>query len=374
VNRIKISPTTPPPAAYDVIVEPGALTRLPSLLAAAAPGHHYLIIADRNLADRYGEMVRAALEGAGFRASLLTFDPGEASKTRETWAQLTDAMVALGAGRDSVVIALGGGVTGDLAGFVAATYLRGVPLVQIPTSLLAMLDSAVGGKTGVDLPTGKNLVGAFHSPRLVVADPLVLETLPLPEIRAGLAEAVKHGAIADAAYFEWIEGAAPRILDRDPEALTTLVRRSVEIKAEFAAADPFETGPRKALNFGHTIGHALEALHGYEIPHGFAVAIGLVTEASLGERLGITGPGTAAQLRRLLEVLGLPTEPPAGSPPEEIVELARMDKKARAARTRYTLLAGIGQVARTGAGEWSHDVDEAEVLALLAVSADRSAV
>ncbi len=363
-----------PPAAYDVLVEAGALSRLPALLADAAPGHHYLIIADRTVADRYGAQVRSDIEMAGHRASLLTFAPGEASKTREVWAELTDAMIESGAGRDSVVIALGGGVTGDLAGFVAASYLRGVPLIQVPTSLLAMLDSSIGGKTGIDLPAGKNLVGAFHSPRLVVADPRVLETLPLLELRSGLAEAIKHGAIADAAYFDWIERAAPRILARDTDALTALVRRSVEIKAEIAAADPFEAGPRKALNFGHTIGHAVEALSEYRLPHGFAVAIGMVAEARIGEEAGITAAGTAARLRRVLEAVGLPVDLPAESPADRIVELARLDKKARAARTRYALIAGIGEVARTGAGEWSHEIEEVAVAATLAVSVDRNAV
>jgi 3-dehydroquinate synthase len=374
VTRIRISPAPPPPAAYDVLVEAGALARLPALLAEAAPAHHYLIIADRNVAAPVGDPLRSNLEGAGYRTSLLTFEPGEASKSRETWAELTDALVAAGAGRDSAVIALGGGVAGDLAGFVAATYLRGIPLVQLPTSLLAMLDSSVGGKTGIDLPAGKNLVGAFHSPRLVVADPLVLGTLPMPELRAGLAEAVKHGAIADHAYFEWIEAAAPRILARDPESLAHLVRRSVEIKASFAAADPFEAGPRKALNFGHTIGHAVETLCGYRIAHGSAVAIGMVAEARLGEALGITAAGTAEEVRHALEALGLPTEPPPECPPARIVELARLDKKARASRTRYVLLARLGEVARTEAGKWSHELDEAAVLRTLAVSVDGNAV
>lgn len=374
MNRIHISPAPPPPAAYDVIVEVGALARLPTLLAETAPTHHYLIVADRNVAALYGERVRSDLMATGARVSLLNFAPGEANKNREVWAELTDAMIAEEAGRDSVLIALGGGVTGDLAGFVAATYLRGIPLIQVPTSLLAMLDSSVGGKTGIDLPAGKNLAGAFHSPRLVVADPLVLETLPPQEVRSGLAEAVKHGAIADSAYFEWIAASAPRILERDPETLAVLVQRSVEIKAEFASADPLEIGPRKALNFGHTIGHAIETLSDYQLPHGYAVAIGMAAEARLGEEVGITARGTAAALRHTLEAVGLPVGLPAESWPEQIVEVARRDKKARAARTRYSLIARIGEVARTGAGEWSHAIDESDVIRTLSVSLDRKAV
>lgn len=377
MSRIQIKPAPQPPVAYDVLIEAGALARLPALLSEVAPAHHYVLIADRNVAPLYAEPARARLEGAGRRATLLTFAPGEASKSREIWGELTDAMVAAGVGRDAVVAAIGGGVTGDLAGFVAATYLRGIPLVQVPTSLLAMLDSAVGGKTGIDLPAGKNLVGAFHPPRLVVADPLILETLPPEELRSGLAEAVKHGAIADPAYLEWIGDEARRIFTRDPGTLATLVSRSVEIKASFADADPFETGPRKALNFGHTIGHAVEALGEYGIAHGYAVAAGMVAEARLGEELGITDPGTSTVLRRALELVGLPTEIAAVLPAAQaarIVALARRDKKARATRTRYTLLARIGEVARTGAGEWTHDPDEADVERVLAVSLDGNAV
>lgn len=380
MSIVRIAPAPQPPTAYDVLIEAGALARLPALLADAAPAHHYLIISDRNVATHFGESVRAGLEAAGLRATLHTFEPGEANKSRVVWGELTDAIVAAGAGRDSVVVALGGGVTGDLAGFVAATYLRGVPLVQVPTSLLAMLDSAVGGKVGIDLPGGKNLAGAFHPPRLVVADPLVLETLPLEELRAGLAEAVKHGAIADPDYLYWIAEAAPRLYARDPESLGRLVHRSVEIKASFADIDPYEAGPRKALNFGHTIGHAIEALTGYGIAHGYAVAIGMAAEARLGEELGITERGTTEVIRHSLELLGLPTRLPTNLPtteaaiPRQLVVLARRDKKARAARTRYTLLARIGQVARAAGGEWSHDPDEAEVERVLAVSLDGNAV
>lgn len=410
VNRIRITPAPQPPVAYDVLIEAGALAHLPALLADAAPAHHYLIIADRNVAAHYGEQVRTGLAEAGLRATLHTFEPGEASKSRAAWGELTDAIVATGAGRDSTMVALGGGVTGDLAGFIAATYMRGIPLVQVPTSLLAMLDSAVGGKTGIDLPAGKNLAGAFHHPRLVVADPLVLKTLPEDELRSGLAEAVKHGAIADSGYLAWIAESAPQLYGRDPESLARLVQRSVEIKASFAEADPLETGARKALNFGHTIGHAVEALSGYGIAHGYAVAIGMVAEARVGEALGITEPGTAAALVRCLEDVGLPTtlaavltvdlsnatpldrepdgmkENMAGDAPESVPEsaaqglparlvaLTRRDKKARAGRTRYTLLARIGQVARTGAGEWSHELDEADVARILTVSLDGNAV
>jgi 3-dehydroquinate synthase len=359
-------------AAYDVVVEPGALLRLPALLADAAPAHHYALIADSTVAPLWGEKLRAQLEGAGLRVSLHTFPAGEGSKTRDVWAALTDELLARGIGRDGAVLALGGGVTGDLAGFVAATYLRGIPLVQLPTSLLAMVDSSVGGKTGIDVPAGKNLVGAFHPPRLVVADTETLGTLPEAELRAGLAEAVKHGAIADRSYLEWIEGAAPRLLAGDAEALAAVVRRSVEIKGEVVAADPFEGGVRAALNFGHTVGHAVEALTHYQTPHGYAVAIGMVAEARLGEAVGVTEDGTAERLLAALRALALPTAIPGGIAPEEIVVAARRDKKARRAVTRYALLERIGRVARTAGGEWTFPVEEERAVAALEEATSRA--
>ena len=353
------------PGDYDVVVEPGALDRLPSLLAEAAPAHRYAIIADTTVAGLYGERVRSGVEAAGTRADLFTFPAGEAHKTREHWAELTDALLEAGMGRDGAVIALGGGVTGDLAGFVAATFMRGVSLVQVPTSLLAMVDASVGGKTGVDVPGGKNLVGAFHPPRLVVADPTLLATLPDTELRAGLAEAVKHGAIADPEYLGAIRDGAGRLLRADPAALAAVVQRSVEIKAGFVAADPYEQGARKALNFGHTIGHAIEALTGYAVPHGYAVAIGMVAEAEIGEAIGLTAAGTAGELRAALASLGLPTDLPPEVDPAAAVEWATRDKKVRRGRTRYTLLARIGEVARAPEGDWSIPVDDDIVVATL---------
>ncbi|HEX7118105.1 MAG TPA: 3-dehydroquinate synthase [Longimicrobiales bacterium] len=366
MRRIRITVPPPDAADYDVVVEPGALDRLGEHAAEAAPGHRYAVLADAAVAALYGERVRAALERAGLRADVFPFDAGEARKTRETWAALTDALLDAGYGRDGVVIGLGGGVAGDLAGFVAATFMRGVPIVQVPTSLLAMVDASVGGKTGVDAPHGKNLIGAFHPPRRVVVDPDVLATLPDRELRCGLAEAVKHGAIADADYLAWIEDHADALLAREPAAMTALVRRSVEIKADFVAADPFEAGPRKALNFGHTVGHAIETAAGYDVPHGFAVAIGMVVEAEAGRDAGITDPDAAERLRSTLRRLGLPTTPPDGLAADRLLALMRLDKKARAARPRFTLLERVGVVARGASGEWSHALDDARIRGALA--------
>jgi len=350
---------------YDVHVERGALQRLDTLLDDVAGAAAYAVIADDRVAALHGATAIGTLSRRA-PAELFTFPAGEANKTRDTWATLTDAMLARGLGRDSCVVALGGGVTGDLAGFVAATYLRGVALVQVPTSLLAMIDASIGGKTAVDVEAGKNLVGAFHPPRLVVVDPAVLDTLPDAQLRAGLAEAVKHGAIADAELLNGMPALAPALLARDPDVLDRSIRRSVEIKAEVVSDDPRETGRRAVLNFGHTIGHAIERVSGYTVPHGFAVAKGMVLEARIGEAAGITAPGTAAALARVLSALGLPTGMPRGMSADAVLEATRTDKKARASRVRYALLNRIGWPARTEDGGWTIAVDDGTVRASLA--------
>ncbi|MGH7553773.1 MAG: 3-dehydroquinate synthase, partial [Longimicrobiales bacterium] len=264
------------------------------------------------------------------------------------------------------IIALGGGVTTDVAGFVAATYMRGVACVQVPTTLLAMIDAAIGGKTGVDTQAGKNLVGAFLQPRLVVIDPRFLVTLPDPELRAGLAEAVKHGAIADVEYLSGIQARADRLLARDQLAHADLIRRSIEIKAVVVERDPHERGERAALNFGHTIAHALERATGYGMSHGFAVAIGMIVEAGIGEMVGVTEAGTAATLRATLNALGLPDSLPANVSARQILDAAAVDKKARKGQVRFTLLRRIGEVARTAENEWTFAVDPDTISAALA--------
>ncbi|MGH7699222.1 MAG: 3-dehydroquinate synthase, partial [Gemmatimonadales bacterium] len=262
-------------ASYDIVIGRGLLAQLPALLARHCPAARYAIVTDSHVEPVLAPKVAAALRDAGLPFESVAVAAGEWNKTRESWAAIADAMLAKHLGRDCAVIALGGGVVGDLAGFVAATYLRGVPYVQLPTSLLAMIDSAIGGKTGVDVPAGKNLLGAFYQPRLVVADLDALATLPAVQLAAGLAEAVKHGVIADAAYFAFLETEAPAIRARDPAALDRVVTRSVEIKAGVVEEDERETGRRAVLNFGHTVAHAIEATSKFEVLHGEAVAIGM---------------------------------------------------------------------------------------------------
>jgi 3-dehydroquinate synthase len=347
-------------------VEPGALDRLGALAASEVGAHRWAVVADGTVAGLYGDRALAALREDAGPAELFTFPPGEGSKTRDEWRRLTDEVLAAGHGRDSAVVALGGGVTGDLAGFVAATFMRGVDVVQAPTTLLAMLDSSVGGKTAVDTERGKNLVGAFHHPALVVADPRTLETLPDEHVAAGLAEAVKAAAIADARLVGWMEERSGGLAAGDPGPLGALVRRCVEIKAEVVGEDPEEAGRRQVLNFGHTVGHALEALAGWDVLHGDAVAAGMRVEARLGEALGVTEEGTARRLEALLAACGH-TEPlEAGLDAGRVLEAMGTDKKARRGVTRVVLLDEVGRVARGEDGGWAHPLPEGRTGELLA--------
>ncbi len=336
--------------SYDIIIGRGVLADLPDLAQAACPAARYAVITDSHVATLYGEKLVARCRDATLQVELLEFPAGEWNKTRETWARLSDRMLAAQLGRDSAVVALGGGVVGDVAGFVAATYLRGVPYIQAPTTLLAMIDSSIGGKTGVDVPAGKNLLGAFHQPRLVVADLDLLGTLPAPQLAAGIAEAVKHGAIADADYFAFLEREHDAVTTKQPDALERLVRRSVEIKAGVVAADERETGRRAILNFGHTVAHAVEATAKFAVLHGEAVAIGMAYEARLAERLGIAAAGTADRIRRLLERYGLPLELPESATPDELLATMQLDKKARAGTVRFALPEAVGRMHADGSG------------------------
>lgn len=361
-DRIEVSSEG---GGYPVLVERGVLASLPRLLVEHAPGSHYAVISDGTVAAIYGEGVMDALAAAGLNASLSTFPAGEASKNRATWAALTDRLLEGGLDRDGVVVALGGGVTGDLGGFVAATYMRGIPVVQVPTSLVAMVDASVGGKTGLDVPGGKNLVGAFHPPRLVLADPDVLSTLPRSERSRGLAEAVKHGAIRDREHIRAIRAASTRLLEGDPEASSGIVAASVRIKAVVVAEDEREGGIRRILNFGHTLAHAIESVTGFAVSHGEAVAMGMVLEARIGEALGITEGGTASSLTGLLEELELPVGRPPGCGTEEVLSATRTDKKAAGGRVRYVLLEAVGRAHPAG-GRWVHEVEDAVVRGVLA--------
>lgn len=309
------------------------------------------MITDTTVAPLHAAPLAAAL-GVPI-GDVFTFPAGEASKTRDHWGRITDAMLTSGFGRDAAVVAVGGGVTGDLAGFVAATFMRGVPVIQVPTTLLAMIDASVGGKTGVDTPAGKNLVGAFHHPTLVLADPSVLATLSRAELRNGLAEALKHAVITSPAELAWLLGVTAVVGDpsraSSPE-MAELVARNIAIKASVVARDERESGMRKVLNFGHTIGHAVEQVSGFAIPHGECVAIGMRVEAHIACLLHLAAPSLEAQITAALSMLGLPARPPMALSPDAILAATRKDKKARGTQVEYALAREIGVMAAADAG------------------------
>jgi len=365
VVTVRVSLAPPPNASYDILIGRGLLGELPALLSRACPAARYAVIADSHVAELYGEKTVARLQDGKLHADLFTFPAGEWNKSRDTWTALTDRLLAAGVGRDAAIIALGGGVAGDLAGFVAATYLRGVPYVQVPTTLLAMIDSSIGGKTGVDLPAGKNLVGAFHQPRLVVADLDVLATLPAVHLAAGMAEALKHGVIADADYFGFLETKHRAALAKDVTVLDRVVARSVEIKAGVVARDERETGLRAVLNFGHTVAHAIEAVAKYEVPHGEAVAIGMAHEARLAETLGIAAAGTADRVRLALEHYQLPLDLPDTAPIDDLIAAMHRDKKARGGEVRFALPRRVGEMHADAGGGWTTPVPEQAVRGVL---------
>ena len=345
------------PRSYPVWIGAGLLADH-ARWRAALRGRHALVISNTTVAPLYLPRIEAGLHGLRWSPFLL--DDGEAHKTFANVGRALEALAELGATRDACVIALGGGVVGDLAGFSAACWMRGIDFIQMPTTLLAMVDSSVGGKTGVNLPAGKNLAGAFHQPRAVVADLDTLTTLPEREYRAGLAEVVKGAAIGDAAFFAWLEQHAAALAARDPASVAEAIARKVQYKAGVVARDETEQGERALLNLGHTFGHAIETAGNYTaVLHGEGVAIGMRLAAQLSERLGMSQPADSARLQRLLEQLGLPSAIPPGMDAQQLLALMRLDKKNSAGQLRLILWRGIGR-AEIVAG-----VAEADVLAVL---------
>ena len=328
----------------------------------AIGGHHVLVVSNDTVAPLYLHRVQAGLDG--FAHAALVLPDGEAHKTLAGSARIFDALAALGATRDATIIALGGGVIGDLAGFAAACWMRGIAFVQMPTTLLAMVDSSVGGKTGVNLAAGKNLVGAFHQPRAVVIDTDTLATLPDREYRAGLAEVVKYAAIGDAAFFAWIESNVDALNTRDAVTLAQAIADSCRHKAGVVARDEHEQGERALLNFGHTFAHALETATGYgTLLHGEAVAIGMRLAAHLSADLGRAPRADAERLAALLAALGLPVTPPRCDP-DNLIAHMRLDKKNLGGRLRLILWRGIGRA------EIVADVDAQAIGAVLGAGID----
>jgi 3-dehydroquinate synthase len=330
---------------YDIHIGAGLLARA-QLIAGVLPHPRVAVVSNATVAPRYLEPLRDALRAASVDVVPVVLPDGEAHKNWNPLQLVFDALLANRCDRETTVIALGGGVVGDIAGFAAATYQRGIPFVQLPTTLLAQVDSSVGGKTGINHSLGKNMIGAFHQPLVVVADIDTLRTLPDRELRAGIAEVIKHGAIRDAELFAWLEDNMPALLARDSAALSHAVRRSVEIKADIVARDERETGPRALLNFGHTFGHAIETGMGYgEWLHGEAVAAGMVIAADVSCRLGQLDAAGRDRLRALVQRAGLPVSLPPGLEPDRIRALMNVDKKVKAGRIRLILLESLGSAA-----------------------------
>lgn len=346
--------------SYDIAIGSGTLAALPEFIAARTSSQHAVIITDSNVDELYADAVADSLTDAGMEAHLFAVDAGEGSKNPDCLIDLWETMLVEGTDRQSMVIAVGGGVVGDLAGFVAATFTRGLPFVQVPTTLLAQVDSSVGGKVGINLPEAKNIVGAFWQPEGVLIDVEVLDTLPAVEFSAGMAEVVKYGVIMDEEFFEYLEENVDAILARDASVLEHIVQRSCRLKADVVEADEREeTGRRAILNYGHTFGHAFEAVTGYDqLLHGQAVAIGMVCASRLAERMGMMDPECTQRQINLLENLKLPTEPPA-TDIEETYRLMWHDKKVSDGKIHLILPTRIGEVKIVS------DAKSADVLAVL---------
>ena len=330
---INVNTQTP----YSILVEKGAIDKVGAVTSTIYPPNtKILIISDSNVFPIYGQRVINSLRKSGFITEFVTFEAGEEYKTLETVQKFYEALTSYNFTRSDLILALGGGVTGDMAGFAAATYLRGIDFIQVPTSLLAQIDSSIGGKTGVDLPQGKNLVGAFHQPSLVICDPNTIKTLPKDYIIDGLGEVVKYACIDDVELFEKLEnGSALRDLD-------DTIYRCINCKRKYVEADPLEKSCRILLNFGHTFGHAIEKLHKFSgISHGKAVAIGMKLACEVGEHLGYTESGTVTRLEKLLISLGLPTE--SEFKLDEIIAATRLDKKSIGKMLKFIFLTEIGK-------------------------------
>ena len=331
--------------SYEIFLEPASSRTLGDRLKRLLDTKKIGIVTDRHVARHYLKATIDSLKQAGFDPVPIVLPPGERTKTLATVARILDVMATHRFERRSLLVALGGGVIGDLAGFAASIYQRGIPYVQVPTTLVAQVDSSVGGKTGVDHRLGKNLIGAFHQPKAVIIDPFMLHTLPRREWIAGLAEVMKYGIIADEAFFSFLEASMPDLLKMDAQAVMRAVARSCEIKAEVVTADERESDRRRILNYGHTIGHALESLGGYRrLIHGEAVGIGLVAEADLSVHLGFCGKDVAGRIRQLVQAAGLPDSLPRATSFGPLWRAMQHDKKVAGGNVIGVWPVRIGEV------------------------------
>jgi 3-dehydroquinate synthase len=346
--------------SYRILVGAGVLGEVGAELARLKVGRKVALVTDPSILSLHGDAVSRSLAHAGFDVTPVLLPEGERAKTLEVAASTWDRFLEAGLDRGSTVVALGGGAVGDLAGFAAATYMRGVNFVQMPTTLLAQVDASIGGKTAIDHPRAKNLIGAFYQPRLVISDTAALLTLPEREYRSGMAEVIKHGIVLDADYFSDVESAAGALRAREPAALERIVAGSCRLKASVVERDEEEAELRHVLNYGHTIGHAIEAITGYQrFAHGEAVSLGIAAEAGIAERLGVAKPGLRARQLAALDALGLPVRG-VGEPPERVIEALSRDKKAKDGRVPFILSPEIG------AFRLVYDVPRATILEAIA--------
>ncbi|WP_017317005.1 3-dehydroquinate synthase [Mastigocladopsis repens] len=339
-----------PQQSYEIANAPGGIDQLGEMMSNLKLGKKVLLVSNPTVFKQYGERAVASLEAAGFKVTNCTLPPGERYKTLSSVQKIYDTALENRIERSSTMVALGGGVIGDMTGFAAATWLRGINFVQVPTSLLAMVDAAIGGKTGVNHPQGKNLIGAFHQPRLVLIDQQVLKTLPMREFRAGMAEVIKYGVIWDAQLFAEMEQS--KRLDQlryvKAELIESILQRSCQAKADVVGKDEKEAGLRAILNYGHTIGHAVESLTGYRVVnHGEAVAIGMVAAGQIAVKLGMWQKEETERQDALIQKAGLPTQLPSGVDIEAIIEALQVDKKVQAGKVMFILPTQIGVVTIT---------------------------
>jgi 3-dehydroquinate synthase len=328
---------------YNILIGSGLLRSAGRLVRDAGFEGRMVVVTDEDVANYYGNLVRQSLEENGFKTDLLTVPAGEEQKSLESAGRLYHLLSGIGAERSTPVIALGGGVIGDLAGFVAATFKRGVPFIQMPTTLLAQIDSSVGGKVAVDQGHLKNEIGAFYQPRLVISDIAVLHTLPKRELSSGLAEIIKHAVIADKDLFAYLENNIERVMALDEQALEEVIYRSVKIKAAVVMKDERDTGLRNTLNYGHTVGHAVETVSDFTLRHGEAVAIGMLAAGKISCKMGLWDNSGLDRLKKVIEQAGLPVKVPDFNT-EKIIEVMQHDKKVAGGRVKFVLLKSIGEV------------------------------
>ena len=346
VAGVSVKTGIPAEDSYDILIAPGLLSRVPALMEKVQGKkrlkvHRLAVITDSNLKRIYGKPLASLF---GEDVAILHVPAGEPSKCREMKNHLEDQLIAAKYGRDSAIVAFGGGVIGDLAGFVASTYYRGVPYFQIPTTIISQVDSSIGGKTAIDVPSGKNLIGSFYQPQGVFMDVDLLDTLPPGEFLNGLAEVIKHAMIRDHDLFDFLDEYSTAILAKDKGILVEMLRRSCEIKAGVVSQDPKESNLRKILNFGHTVGHAIETLSDYRLHHGQAVSIGMAVEACLAWKAGYLSSEKYLRLLLLIREFGLPTNLPRNLPREKIIEVMGLDKKNEGGKVHFALPRKIGEM------------------------------